>query len=389
VSLQQPIQTGTGTPVIYYICKDHLGSITGIMNSSGVMLEEYNYDPWGRRRNQTNWSYTNVSVPTYTSRGFTGHEHLDMFNLIDMNGRIYDPEIVRFLSPDPFIQDPYNLLNYNRYSYCMNNPLKYVDPSGYKKVPNYIEPVNCNPHWGEFGTRRGNSDENSDSGGGGGSGSDWLNSFLNNILHNPQLNITPSEFSNLYDNQMLNGTTSAVYYYYEGKGYSYTYNGVTYSSESWAYIGSLKITISSAQSGGDVRNIGGYTTVAGLKMEGVGYGLNDYAGSNHQYKYGQRGATGKVHSNQVVTRASKIQAYKYASYAKTAGRAVGLLGAGITAWEGAMDGDVTWGDAAQVGVAVATIFTPYGWAYGLVDLGVGLTTGHSVSERIGTAIDDW
>ena len=114
------------------------------MNSNGDLLEEYNYDPWGRRRNPADWSYSNVAVPTYTNRGFTGHEHLDMFNLIGMlsaaksrqrsssgNGRIYDSEIARFLSPDPIIQDPYNILSYNRYSYCMNNPLKYSDPSGY------------------------------------------------------------------------------------------------------------------------------------------------------------------------------------------------------------------------------------------------------------------
>jgi len=103
------------------------------------MLEEYNYDPWGRRRNPTNWTYSNVPEPYYTNRGFTGHEHLDMFNLIHMNGRIYDPEISRFLSPDPFIQDPYNLLNYNRYTYCLNNPLKYTDPTGYLALKSWKE----------------------------------------------------------------------------------------------------------------------------------------------------------------------------------------------------------------------------------------------------------
>jgi len=134
------------------------------------MLEEYNYDSClpvrskakagGRRRNPTNWSYTGVSLPTYTNRGFTGHEHLDMFSLIHMlseaksreqseagNGRIYDPEISRFLSPDPVIQDPYSMLNYNRYTYCLNNPLKYTDPSGYVKAE--VEPgmIWTNPGW--------------------------------------------------------------------------------------------------------------------------------------------------------------------------------------------------------------------------------------------------
>ena len=48
-----------------------------------------------------------------------------------MNGRVDDPEIGRFLSADPIIQDPYNTQSYNRYSYVWNNPLNMVDPSGY------------------------------------------------------------------------------------------------------------------------------------------------------------------------------------------------------------------------------------------------------------------
>lgn len=47
-----------------------------------------------------------------------------------MNGRMYDPKLGRFLSPDPYVQSPTNPQNFNRYSYCLNNPLKYTDPSG-------------------------------------------------------------------------------------------------------------------------------------------------------------------------------------------------------------------------------------------------------------------
>ncbi|MGD9492335.1 MAG: RHS repeat-associated core domain-containing protein [Bacteroidales bacterium] len=84
------------------------------------------------RRNPTNWTYTSVPTPTNTRHGFTGHEHLDKFALINMNGRVYDPVIGRFLSPDPYIQLPYFAQNFDRYSYVWNNPLKYVDPSGDK-----------------------------------------------------------------------------------------------------------------------------------------------------------------------------------------------------------------------------------------------------------------
>lgn len=65
-----------------------------------------------------------------TNRGFTDHEHLDGIGLIHMNGRVYDPVIGRFLSPDPWIQDPNNSQSFNRYSYVWNNPLRYTDPTG-------------------------------------------------------------------------------------------------------------------------------------------------------------------------------------------------------------------------------------------------------------------
>ena len=54
-----------------------------------------------------------------------------------MNGRMYDPVIGRVLSPDNFVQDPNNAQNYNRYSYCLNNPLKYNDPTGMLISPYY------------------------------------------------------------------------------------------------------------------------------------------------------------------------------------------------------------------------------------------------------------
>ena len=65
------------------------------------------------------------------TRGFTMHEHLDQVGLIHMGGRVYDPELGRFLSPDPFVQFPFSTQGFNRYAYVSNNPLSYTDPSGY------------------------------------------------------------------------------------------------------------------------------------------------------------------------------------------------------------------------------------------------------------------
>jgi len=67
---------------------------------------------------------------TYVTRDFTGHEHYDRFHIVNANARLYDPVIGRFFSPDPFVQAPDFTQNYNRYSYCMNNPVMFCDPDG-------------------------------------------------------------------------------------------------------------------------------------------------------------------------------------------------------------------------------------------------------------------
>ena len=119
-----------GVDVLYYIHTDHLGSINVVTDQSGAVVENYSFDAWGRRRNPVDWTYNNVPSTFLFSRGFTGHEHLDQFNLINMNGRVYDPLLGRFLSPDNFVQSPDFTQSFNRYGYCMNNPLVYTDPSG-------------------------------------------------------------------------------------------------------------------------------------------------------------------------------------------------------------------------------------------------------------------
>lgn len=127
--------TNKGKRAIHYWHKDHLGSLTSITDSSGNVVQELSFDAWGKRRNK-DWTVIATSDTTQylTDRGFTTHEHYDLFDLVDMNGRIYDAVIGRFLSADPFIDDIGNLQSYNRYSYVGNNPLSYTDPSGFIRI---------------------------------------------------------------------------------------------------------------------------------------------------------------------------------------------------------------------------------------------------------------
>ena len=119
-----------GEQKLYYNYTDRLGSIVATADAEGNVIERYAYDPWGGRLNPENWAEKDTRTSLFNNRGYTGHEHIDGLDLINMNGRMYDPLLGMFMSTDPFIQAPDNWLNYNRYLYGFGNPMKYIDPSG-------------------------------------------------------------------------------------------------------------------------------------------------------------------------------------------------------------------------------------------------------------------
>jgi RHS repeat-associated protein len=120
-----------------------------IIRSDGYTVEEYSHDPWGNPRNPNDCSFDNVNTNFLIGRGFTGHEMLPEFQLINMNGRMYDPVIGRVLSPDNYVQNPENAQNYNKYQYCLNNPLKYTDPTGWL-YDGYTIDINGRIEWIDY-----------------------------------------------------------------------------------------------------------------------------------------------------------------------------------------------------------------------------------------------
>jgi RHS repeat-associated protein len=121
---------------------DRQGSLMATTDHAGAITQIYAYDSFGKRRNRDgrydasgvlvfDWT---TNTDSGTDRGYTGHEHLDDVELIHMNGRLYDPVINRFMQGDPFIGDPGNLADYDRFAYCMNNPVTCTDPSGYLHI---------------------------------------------------------------------------------------------------------------------------------------------------------------------------------------------------------------------------------------------------------------
>ena len=128
-------KNGRVTRKLRYLHHDALGSVDTITDKSGAIVDRLSYTPFGDRR-ASDWRGFQSHLSTSINRGFTGHEHLDEVGLVHMNGRIYDPRVGRFLSPDPYVPSPLSTQSYNRYSYALNNPMKFTDPSGFflKKI---------------------------------------------------------------------------------------------------------------------------------------------------------------------------------------------------------------------------------------------------------------
>ena len=116
------VKTGNTAVKTYYAITDNLGSYVHIFDGRTSIVYNAEYDAWGQQNVITN------TIGFH--RGYTGHEMMLEFGLINMNGRLYDPLLGRFLSPDNYVQLPDFSQNFNRYSYCLNNPLIYKDDNG-------------------------------------------------------------------------------------------------------------------------------------------------------------------------------------------------------------------------------------------------------------------
>ncbi len=125
--------TSASTGSIKYFHYDHLGSVVAVSDAAGSVVERRSFDPWGRARSLNGAAGTGElpgGLAAATDRGFTLHEHLEGLGLVHMNARVYDPQLARFTSADPIVQQPYDAQTFNRYSYVQNRPLDLVDPTG-------------------------------------------------------------------------------------------------------------------------------------------------------------------------------------------------------------------------------------------------------------------
>jgi RHS repeat-associated protein len=102
-----------------YWYRDHESSVREAANSQGLIMDHFGYDPYGRM----NLPASKTSIPFFGFAGMLYHED-HAINLASY--RAYDPDLGRWLSPDP-IEESGGL---NLYRYCSNDPVNYIDSLG-------------------------------------------------------------------------------------------------------------------------------------------------------------------------------------------------------------------------------------------------------------------
>ena len=114
----------------WYLHKDQLGSVLRVTDGDGRVAARYWYDPWGQQI-ESEVLAAGENFGAFSRQGFTGHEQLAMVGLVHMNGRVYDYETGMFISADPVDLVTGYTQTIGRYAYALNNPLKYIDPTGF------------------------------------------------------------------------------------------------------------------------------------------------------------------------------------------------------------------------------------------------------------------
>jgi RHS repeat-associated protein len=111
---------------VHYFHKDHLGSSTAVSDVAGGKIETAEYLPFGMLREH--------SGPEISNYKFTDQELDPETGLYNYDARLYDPVVGTFISPDPTVPRPFDPQSLNRFAYARNNPLRYIDPTGYEET---------------------------------------------------------------------------------------------------------------------------------------------------------------------------------------------------------------------------------------------------------------
>lgn len=128
----QFVKPDVGAGALSLMIGDKQGTVSVVLSSALAVLERRFTEPFGGAVAANGTPV--VPAASAVTRGFTGHELENELGLINMRGRIYDPALRRFVSPDPAVRDIKASQTFNRYSYVANNPTARIDPTGFNDV---------------------------------------------------------------------------------------------------------------------------------------------------------------------------------------------------------------------------------------------------------------
>lgn len=152
---QNTVPSAVKKPTLF-LHDDRLGSTSLVTANDSptklkaVVVEDRSYDAFGKFRNPDvkagDPGYTTGIKPPAVDQGYTGHDDDRELGLVNMQGRIYDPTLGRFLTPDPNINGANTTQAFNRYAYVSNNPLRHTDPTGFVScADDTFGDVGCTP----------------------------------------------------------------------------------------------------------------------------------------------------------------------------------------------------------------------------------------------------
>ena len=125
------VYTENGKTDTYYFQRNVFGDVVGIYDVNGTKVGGYAYDAWGNCTITLNTK----SVVTRNPIRYRGYYYDQDTKLYYLNTRYYSPEWRRFISPDDTAYlDPETPNGLNLYTYCYNNPVMYIDPSGHFSI---------------------------------------------------------------------------------------------------------------------------------------------------------------------------------------------------------------------------------------------------------------
>ena len=121
----------------YYYRYSLQGDVIGLYSTTGAVVAEYTYDPWGKLLSVTDTSGTDIG--TINPLRYRGYYYDTETGFYFLQSRYYDPTVGRFINADEYVSTEQGISSYNMFAYCLNDPINRFDDNGDWSIPNWAK----------------------------------------------------------------------------------------------------------------------------------------------------------------------------------------------------------------------------------------------------------